>query len=72
MSNTPLSPTMQENFRGFTFVDESSMQNHFAHRDSPGEDEMNVDEEAAPGSDDDDMDDIQNNDMDDEVLGRFE
>lgn len=50
------------------------MQNHFAHRKGFDNDdeEMNVDKEAVPDSDDDDMDDVQNNEMDDEVLGRFE
>ncbi|KAF2000078.1 kinase-like protein [Amniculicola lignicola CBS 123094] len=32
-ASTPLSPTMQANFAGFTFVDESSMDKHFQHRD---------------------------------------
>ena len=29
-SSTPLSPTLQNAFRGFTFVDESTMDHHFA------------------------------------------
>ncbi|KAI5841135.1 kinase-like domain-containing protein [Morchella snyderi] len=33
MASTPLSPGMQANFRGFTFVDESSMDDHFLGRD---------------------------------------
>ncbi|KAL7271789.1 Serine/threonine-protein kinase [Rhizina undulata] len=32
-ASTPLSPGMQANFRGFTFVDESSMDDHFGGRD---------------------------------------
>lgn len=32
-ASTPLSPTMQANFAGFTFVDESSMDQHFRNRD---------------------------------------
>ncbi|KAF2205000.1 kinase-like protein [Delitschia confertaspora ATCC 74209] len=32
-ASTPLSPTMQANFAGFTFVDESSIDQHFKHRD---------------------------------------
>lgn len=32
-TSTPLSPGMQANFRGFTFVDESSIDDHFIGRD---------------------------------------
>jgi len=32
-ASTPLSPGMQANFRGFTFVDESSIDDHFLGRD---------------------------------------
>lgn len=32
-ASTPLSPGMQANFRGFTFVDESSIEDHFSSRD---------------------------------------
>jgi len=32
LNSTPLSPGMQENFRGFTFVNESSMDDHFVGR----------------------------------------
>jgi hypothetical protein len=32
-ASTPLSPGMQANFRGFTFVDESSIDDHFMGRD---------------------------------------
>lgn len=31
-ASTPLSPTLQANFRGFTFVDESTMEEHFGTR----------------------------------------
>jgi protein-serine/threonine kinase len=31
-ASTPLSPTVQANFEGFTFVDESAMDKHFAGR----------------------------------------
>ncbi|BFZ53820.1 Serine/threonine-protein kinase [Savitreella phatthalungensis] len=48
-SNTPLSSTVQANFRGFTFVDESSMQRHFQGRSTGAidsdEDQMAVDED---------------------------
>ncbi|KAK4570235.1 Serine/threonine-protein kinase, partial [Recurvomyces mirabilis] len=33
IDNTPLSPTMQNQFRGFTFVDESTLEQQFADRD---------------------------------------
>lgn len=33
-ASTPLSPTMQANFKGFTFVDESAMEKHFEGADS--------------------------------------
>ncbi|KAI5813861.1 ribosomal protein S6 kinase [Pyronema omphalodes] len=46
-NSTPLSPGMQANFRGFTFVDESSIDEHFGGRDT--------DEEMG------DMDDDRNN-----------
>lgn len=39
-NSTPLSPTMQNQFKGFTFVDESTLEQQFAHRtdlDSPAE-----------------------------------
>ena len=48
------------------------MSNHFAHRAIAEEDDqMHIDEEAVPGSDDDEMDDVQN-DGDEGILGRFE
>ncbi|KAF2660527.1 Pkinase-domain-containing protein [Lophiostoma macrostomum CBS 122681] len=33
-ASTPLSPTMQANFAGFTFVDESTMERQFGHREN--------------------------------------
>ncbi|KAJ8609501.1 hypothetical protein MRB53_039059 [Persea americana] len=77
MSNTPISPTMQENFRGFTFVDESSMSNHFAHKGSPVDERMNSDDEVLQDQDNDEDDDYQMDDAsrdqeDGDVLGRFE
>ncbi|KAK9475208.1 kinase-like domain-containing protein [Dipodascopsis tothii] len=35
IASTPLSPTMQANFQGFTFVDESSIDDHFRDRRLP-------------------------------------
>ena len=60
MSNTPLSPTMQANFRGFTFVDESSMNRHFHHNPAFGSDDddrMALDDEDVIERDGDDKDD---------------
>ncbi len=38
-TSTPLSPTMQANFRGFTFVDESLMDDHFGNDHTESEDD---------------------------------
>ena len=46
-TSTPLSPTMQANFRGFTFVDESLMDDHFKDQDTESEDEHHYGEEDA-------------------------
>lgn len=43
-TSTPLSPGMQANFKGFTFVDESSMDEHMAGRVKQDYDEMDEDE----------------------------
>lgn len=47
-ASTPLSPTMQANFAGFTFVDESAMDQHFRNRENELErmDEDDKDEDA--------------------------
>ncbi|KAF2473200.1 kinase-like protein [Lindgomyces ingoldianus] len=47
-ASTPLSPTMQANFAGFTFVDESTMEQQFRNRDHDIErmDEDNKEEDA--------------------------
>jgi len=44
LDNTPLSPTMQNQFKGFTFVDESTLEQQYADRDMGNT-------EAAPASD---------------------
>lgn len=44
-ASTPLSPTLQANFRGFTFVDESTMEENFGNRDSRYLDRMDEDAE---------------------------
>lgn len=43
-ASTPLSPGMQANFRGFTFVDESSIDDHFIGRDELARMEEDVEE----------------------------
>ncbi|KAJ8101804.1 kinase-like domain-containing protein [Lipomyces tetrasporus] len=42
-ASTPLSPTLQANFQGFTFVDESSIDDHFRERVLPSMDEEDDD-----------------------------
>ncbi|KAJ4305226.1 Serine/threonine-protein kinase [Kalmusia sp. IMI 367209] len=46
-ASTPLSPTMQANFAGFTFVDESTMDQHFKHREHEPE-RMDEDDKDDP------------------------
>jgi len=43
-ASTPLSPTMQANFKGFTFVDESSIDEHFRDRIRDSDNDMDEDE----------------------------
>ena len=54
VTSTPLSPGMQANFKGFTFVDESSIDDHFRDRTKYDIDEM--DEDDRRGDDWDDRD----------------
>ncbi len=44
-ASTPLSPTMQNAFKGFTFVDESSMDGHFKSPGADGNDDMQHEED---------------------------
>ncbi|PVI04824.1 Pkinase-domain-containing protein [Periconia macrospinosa] len=46
-ASTPLSPTMQANFKGFTFVDESTMEQQFKHREHDLE-RMDEDDKEDP------------------------
>ncbi|KAL5391960.1 Serine/threonine-protein kinase, variant 3 [Paraphaeosphaeria minitans] len=57
-ASTPLSPTMQANFAGFTFVDESTIDQQFAHKhrehepermDEDEKDDINWDKPAGRG-----------------------
>jgi protein-serine/threonine kinase len=43
-TSTPLSPTMQANFKGFTFVDESSIDEHMQGRIRDEDESMDEDE----------------------------
>ncbi|KAI9704347.1 MAG: hypothetical protein M1836_007209 [Candelina mexicana] len=46
-ASTPLSPGMQAKFKGFTFVDESSIEEHFANRDVEAMDEDEKEEDDS-------------------------
>lgn len=49
-ASTPLSPGMQANFKGFTFVDESNIEEVFHGRDSEGLERMDEDEREDESS----------------------
>lgn len=53
-ASTPLSPSVQANFQGFTFVDESALDDHM--RDRPRMDDEDMDD--ARSGDDDDWDNL--------------
>lgn len=53
VTSTPLSPGMQANFKGFTFVDESSMDDHFRDHTRYDIDEMDEDDRHEGGDWDD-------------------
>lgn len=40
-ASTPLSPTMQDAFKGFTFVDSSALEQHYAGRDADYDEDFN-------------------------------
>ncbi|RPA92650.1 kinase-like protein [Choiromyces venosus 120613-1] len=63
-ASTPLSPGMQANFRGFTFVDESSIDDHFL-----GRDELARMDEDVEDSDWDERHDNRRNDDEDDARG---
>ncbi|OAA68093.1 serine/threonine-protein kinase sck1 [Niveomyces insectorum RCEF 264] len=61
-TSTPLSPSMQANFQGFTFVDESALEDHMRGRDSyfngnDHSDGRNREHDNNDNDDDDDMHD---------------
>ncbi|KAF2398512.1 Pkinase-domain-containing protein, partial [Trichodelitschia bisporula] len=51
-ASTPLSPTVQANFKGFTFVDESTMERNFRDRSQDDLDRMDEDEHEDHNDDD--------------------
>ncbi|KEY65578.1 hypothetical protein S7711_09239 [Stachybotrys chartarum IBT 7711] len=53
-ASTPLSPSVQANFQGFTFVDESALDDHMRDRGKPDEDM----DDADSGPDEDDWDNL--------------
>ncbi|KAK4074750.1 uncharacterized protein Triagg1_4899 [Trichoderma aggressivum f. europaeum] len=56
-ASTPLSPSVQANFHGFTYVDESALDDHM--RDLSGNDDEDMDDAHANGDDDwDNLEDI--------------
>jgi len=62
-ASTPLSPGMQANFKGFTFVDESTMDEHFK-----GQDLETMDEDMED-QDDDDWEHVGKRDREDRMSG---
>ncbi|KAI9904902.1 hypothetical protein N3K66_001431 [Trichothecium roseum] len=54
-ASTPLSPSVQANFQGFTFVDESALDDHMRGR---GNDDEDMDDARRSDDDWDDMDDM--------------
>lgn len=65
-TSTPLSPSVQANFQGFTFVDESALEDHMKDRYAKYEDE---DMDDADRKRDDDWDDL--NDLDSRGANRM-
>jgi len=57
-TSTPLSPSVQANFQGFTFVDESALDDHMKDRYGKYEDEQMDDGDRKKDDDWDDLNDI--------------
>ncbi len=66
-TSTPLSPSVQANFRGFTFVDESVLDNAMHDRSSHLHEDEDMDD--AENKKDDDWDDL--SDLDSRDLNRM-
>ncbi|KAI5466139.1 kinase-like domain-containing protein [Mariannaea sp. PMI_226] len=60
-ASTPLSPSVQANFQGFTFVDESALDDHMRDRHRMGLDDEDMDD--AHHSDNDDWDNLDDIDL---------
>jgi protein-serine/threonine kinase len=56
-ASTPLSPSVQANFQGFTFVDESALDDHM--RDRFRNDDEEMDDAQAHSHDEDDWDNLE-------------
>ncbi|KAG6041618.1 hypothetical protein E4U41_003231 [Claviceps citrina] len=65
-TSTPLSPSVQANFQGFTFVDESALDDHMRDRFRHDDEDMH---DAQANHDDDDWDNM--NDIDQRKDGRM-
>ncbi|KAM4055123.1 kinase [Hirsutella rhossiliensis] len=59
-TSTPLSPSVQANFQGFTFVDESALDDHMRDRIRHDDEEMN---DAHANHDDEDWDNLDDIDL---------
>lgn len=57
-TSTPLSPSVQANFQGFTFVDESALDDHMKDRYRYEDEEMNDVERTKEDDDWDDLEDV--------------
>ncbi|OAA73304.1 serine/threonine-protein kinase sck1 [Cordyceps fumosorosea ARSEF 2679] len=62
-ASTPLSPSVQANFQGFTFVDESALDDHMRDRVHPDDEEMDDAGHHTNGNDFDDWDNIDDFDV---------
>ncbi|KAK5990632.1 Serine/threonine-protein kinase SCH9 [Cladobotryum mycophilum] len=56
-ASTPLSPSVQANFQGFTYVDESALEDHMRDHRTIRMDDEDMDDAHTNGDDDDDDDD---------------
>ncbi|KAK5663706.1 hypothetical protein OQA88_4137 [Cercophora sp. LCS_1] len=61
-TSTPLSPSVQANFQGFTFVDESALEDHMRDRYGNKYEDEEMDDVADRRRDDDDWDDLNDSD----------
>lgn len=62
-ASTPLSPSVQANFQGFTFVDESALDDHMRDRVRTDDEDMDDAGHHTNGNDDDDWDNLDDFDV---------